>query len=453
MQTPTIYTRLLICLLLVSQATNAQLVLTADGPGNTYERINAALAPGYDVVENPECVHASFGRHIAEVFDTDINQFAFEFYAHVTPDNDRCISFDRQRIEIKTYDQSPDSLIGTIGEFVTYKWRFKIPVGFQPSSSFTHIHQVKPVNGDDDQPLFTLTARKGSPNKMELIHVVSGTSGSTKVAIVNLSLFEGVWVEATEQLLVGLNGTYSMNIKRVSDGATIMNYVNNNINTIRADNDFIRPKWGIYRSLNTPADLRDESIRFSYFSIKEGLAVLPVSLSGFTAVGQRNSVSINWATTSETNTRHFILERSADGISFQGLANITASGNGQGAVYQYRDFSAGTGKNFYRLKIMDHDNTHSYSPTRLAQFDPPKNSLQIYPNPVYDHIMLQSATGTTHIGLSITAPDGKAVFAGNNNLQQLNVAVNNLLPTLKAGIYFIKLVDEGNIIHSSFIKQ
>src|SRR5690606_8870386 len=119
--------------------------------------------------------------------------------------------------------------------------------------------------GDDDQPLFTLTVRKGTPNKLELIHVVSGTSGSTKVSIVNLSGFEGTWVEATEQILVGLNGTYSMDIRRVSDGASLMSYTNNNINTIRSNNDFIRPKWGIYRSLNTPADLRDESLRFSYF--------------------------------------------------------------------------------------------------------------------------------------------------------------------------------------------
>ena len=39
--------------------------------------------------------------------------------------------------------------------------------------------------------------------------------------------------------------------------------------TIRPTNDFIRPKWGIYRSLNNPGDLRDESTRFNAFSIQE----------------------------------------------------------------------------------------------------------------------------------------------------------------------------------------
>ncbi len=239
-------------------------ILNADGPGNTYELINSKLAPGFDVVENPECVHPSFGRHITEVFDADLNSNVFEFFSHVNEDNDRCINFDRQRIEIKTYDQSPDSLKGTLGETITYKWKFKMPVGFKPSTSFTHIHQIKPVNGDDGNPLFTLTVRKATPNKMELIH-----DNTTKVAIVDLSLFSGVWVEATEIIKVGANGTYAMLIKKVNDGTTILSYSNNNLMTIRPSNDFIRPKWGIYRSLNSPGDLRDESIRFNAFSIEE----------------------------------------------------------------------------------------------------------------------------------------------------------------------------------------
>ncbi len=239
-------------------------VLNADGPGNTYELINNVLAPGYNAVENPECAHPAFGRHIAEVWDAELNSYVFEFYMHVTPDNDRCINFDRQRVEIKTYESSPANLKGTIGETITYKWKFRLAPGFQPSSSFTHIHQIKPVNGDDGNPLFTLTARKGNPNKLELIH-----DNTTKVATADLSLFDGVWVQAVETIKVGAHGTYSMMIKRISDDETLLSYSSTDIKTIRPDNDFIRPKWGIYRSLNDAASLRDESIRFNLFSIEE----------------------------------------------------------------------------------------------------------------------------------------------------------------------------------------
>jgi hypothetical protein len=243
----------------------SQTVLEADGPGNTYELINSVLAPGYNVVETPECIHPEFGRHIVEVWDDDLKQFVFEFYSHVTPDNDRCINFDRQRTEIKTYDSSPENLKGVTGETVIYKWKFKVPAGFQPSSSFTHIHQIKAVGGDDDMPIFTLTPRSGNPNKLELIH-----NNTTKVRTVNLSLFEGIWVEATEKIKIdNLHGTYTITIKRVSDGITILTYTNYNLMTIRSDNSFIRPKWGIYRSLNDSSSLRDEAMRFAGFSISE----------------------------------------------------------------------------------------------------------------------------------------------------------------------------------------
>lgn len=304
-----------ISMLMMGKAAAQAVTLNADGPGNTYELINSVLAPGYDAVENPECVHPSFGRHIAEVFDTDLNAYAFEFYSHVTEDNDRCINFDRERVEIKTYDQSPANLIGTLGETITYKWRFKLAVGFKPSSSFTHIHQIKPVNGDDDTPIFTLTARKGTPNKLEQIR-----DNITKVIIVDLSLFDGVWVKVTEIVKVGAHGTYSIIIKRVSDNATILSYSNPDIMTIRPNDDCIRPKWGIYRSLNNPADLRNESIRFNAFSIEEGNVAQPIKLLSFKTALNGNTVKINWVTATETNNKSSTVERSADGINYSTIA-------------------------------------------------------------------------------------------------------------------------------------
>ncbi len=248
----------------------SQTILNADGPGNTYELINSVLAPGNNVVEVPDIIHNEFGRHITEVFDSELNKYVFEFFIHVNPDNDiSTLKTDRQRNEIKTYGSSPANLKGTLGEIVKYKWRFKIPIGFQPSSTFTHIHQVKAVDGDDSDPIFTLTPRKGTPNKLELIYVKDEFSGTDKKVIVNLSLFEGNWVEATETMTIGPNGTYAITIKKVSDNSVILSYSNTNIATIRPTNTFIRPKWGIYRSIATPSDLRDESILFSDFSIEE----------------------------------------------------------------------------------------------------------------------------------------------------------------------------------------
>ncbi len=290
---------LLLILFFTYNKSYSQAVLSADGPGNTYELINSIFAPNYIAVEAPDqCTsHPSFGRHIAEVWDSSLNKYVFEFYIHLptsfpvtanTADNDRCINFDRQRIEIKTYDQSPDSLKGTIGETVTYKWKFKIPTGFKPSSAFTHIHQVKAVGGDESDPIFTLTVRKGNPNKLEVNYVADSSSGTTKLGNLNLSLFENIWVEATEVIKVGSNGTYSINIKNISDHTTIFSYTSSNMKTIRPSNNFIRPKWGIYRSLSYPNDLRDESIRMTDYSITEIIPTITISANSTSACAGNN---------------------------------------------------------------------------------------------------------------------------------------------------------------------
>jgi len=247
--------------------------LVADGPGNTYELINSVF--GGSAVEDPDCAHAAFGRHVAEVFDNELNKNVFAFYIHVTPDNDRCNgSTDRQRNEIKTYGPSPDNLKGQLGDTVTYRWKFRIDAGLQPSSSFTHIHQIKAGDGNDDAPTITITPRAGNPQKLEIIH--TGNSSATtlgKVKIVDLQPFKGVWVEVIEKLVYRTNGNYEISIKKVSDGAELLSYSHNNIDLWRDGTTFCRPKWGIYRSLNNMAALRDEEVRFADFCIAEGKAL------------------------------------------------------------------------------------------------------------------------------------------------------------------------------------
>jgi len=265
-----------IIVLITINISYSQVVLNANGPGNTYERITNFFAPGNGTGaveapdETPDGSHQDFGRHIAEVSDTDLNKYVFEFYSHYALDNDvATLSTDKQRVEIKTYAASPDNLKGTLDENIIYKWMFKIPIGFLPSTNFTHLHQIKAVDGDDSSPLFTLTPRLGTPNKLELIYVANSISGTDKLSIVDLLPFEGNWIEAEEIIHVGSSGSYSITLKKHSDGTVLLSYSNSNIATIRPDNTFIRPKWGIYRSLNDIGNLRDEAVRFSDFSIEE----------------------------------------------------------------------------------------------------------------------------------------------------------------------------------------
>lgn len=258
---------ILLALLLYAPALFAQVYLTADGQTNTYALINSTL--GGTAVETPDCSHRDFGPHITQEFDDDLGAYSFVFYAHVTPDNDRCVNFDRQRNEIKTYGPSAAYLKGFYGDTVTFRWKFKLDAGFQPSPSFTHIHQIKAGDGDAGAPIITLTPRAGNPETLQIIHVNSrGTS--RVVTRTALAPFKGVWVDAYEQITYGFNGTYSITLTSVSDGSVLLSYSSDDMDLWRNGTTFSRPKWGIYRSLNNRAYLRDEAMRFDDFCLAKG---------------------------------------------------------------------------------------------------------------------------------------------------------------------------------------
>ena len=258
----------LLFFLLLSQITLSQVVLSADGSSDTYKLINSVLAPKKNAIEALDCSHADFGKHIDQVFDKELNKNVFRFHIHLDSDGDRCNKNDKQRNEIKTDLSSPENLKGILGETIEYKWKFKLDDTFKPSKSFTHIHQIKSVGGPyASVPMISLTLRKGTPDKLELRY--TSTKRQITLKKENLDKFKGQWVEVTELISFYDVGTYSIKIKRISDNKEIFNYSNAFIDTWQNGAEFIKPKWGIYRSLKNKQDLKDEIIKYADFSIEE----------------------------------------------------------------------------------------------------------------------------------------------------------------------------------------
>ena len=241
--------------------------LVADGVTETYALISGVL--GGNPIEIPDCAHPDFGPHITQEWDDGLGKHSFVFHIHVEPDNDRCKTFDRQRNEIKTYDKSPPYLKGFLGDTTTYRWRFKLGAGFQPSTNFTHLHQLKAVGGDDASPLITLTPRAGTPDTMEL-SLRDSDDDRTVLIKVPLKPLTGVWVEVYERVTFGHQGSYFLEIRNQSTGDLLLVYDDPDIDLWRVGAEFVRPKWGIYRSLNSKEYLRDEQVRFDQFCLAKG---------------------------------------------------------------------------------------------------------------------------------------------------------------------------------------
>src|SRR5256885_6645873 len=58
-------------------------------------------------------------------------------------------------------------------------------------------------------------------------------------------------------------------------------------------------------------------------------AFLPATLVQWNVVLNNNDVVLNWTTTVEKNSSHFMIERSFNGISFTEIAKLSAAGNSE----------------------------------------------------------------------------------------------------------------------------
>ncbi|MEO0787241.1 MAG: T9SS type A sorting domain-containing protein [Bacteroidota bacterium] len=90
--------------------------------------------------------------------------------------------------------------------------------------------------------------------------------------------------------------------------------------------------------------------------------ILPVEYLSFDAEADNEGVMLDWATASEQENDYFIVERSADGRSFEAIGRIDGQGDSElRNDYQFLDQSPFDGQNFYRLKQYDFDGSMSMS--------------------------------------------------------------------------------------------
>lgn len=309
---------LLFSLLVFSVHSHAQSFLDADSTGDAYNRITSKKF-GY---ETPDCIHQL--RHITEIWDYQLKKFVFAFALHSRIDNDRCINNDRQRTEIKTSGSSPDSMKIFFSETLYERWKFRIDQFYKPSPNFCHIHQLKAGDGPNDGlPLITISLRRETPDKLQIVYY-SPAGNERILEQVDLSRFKGIWVEVFEKVTVSDSGSYSLVIKSVGSENTLLAYSNKNLDLWREGSTFIRPKWGIYRSLKSPSYLRDEIIRFADFSmIKRNNPNLPIERSALDAVSlPGNRIKLSW-TVNVNNEDQFRINRSEDGANWSYLTSVS----------------------------------------------------------------------------------------------------------------------------------
>jgi hypothetical protein len=250
--------------------------LDSDGPNqglSAYELIKAF--GGKKPIESPDLYPENHPStpHIFEATDDEVgNHFVFVIHRDHDIDRDKLNIKDRQRNEIKAYGGSEKALKAYRGETFEYRWKFKLDDEISVSKNFTHIFQLKSVDDGVGTPILAITPRKRRGNDvLELGH--AAIKKSAVIASHPLADVRGEWVNVICRVTYADSGSLFLSAKRLRDGKPIFQLDVNDIDMWRGTKSehFVRPKWGLYRSLKDFDNLRaeEDSARFANFVVRE----------------------------------------------------------------------------------------------------------------------------------------------------------------------------------------
>ncbi|MHA4739909.1 PQQ-dependent sugar dehydrogenase [Dyadobacter sp. MSC1_007] len=164
---------------------------------------------------------------------------------------------------------------------------------------------------------------------------------------------------------------------------------------------------------------------------------LPVKLVFFKGIEREGSQFLEWRTLFETNFHRFEVQRSRDGRKFESVDSVNSHGNGY--TYSVPISSPVIENDYYRLKMVDLDNSYQYS--SIISIKTARRSAEpfVFPNPVNglfrvgglrkgDNISMYSVSGVLMVSKSAVS----------------DLDINFILKNRPAGIYTIIIENENS---------
>lgn len=176
---------------------------------------------------------------------------------------------------------------------------------------------------------------------------------------------------------------------------------------------------------------------------------LPVLLQSFNVVEKNGRHEISWTTTAEQNVRQFEIQLSSEGTNFRTVGVVAATNTNMLKSYRF-DYAGSTGdKAFYRLKIVDINNTFVHSDI-VALEGVNEGAVLVAPTIVTnERVMIRLNKAFRMVQLSDLS--GRIVrtkfLSTNTGIVYLDVA------DLKKGMYILKFTGTGTEVHKKIFVQ
>lgn len=184
---------------------------------------------------------------------------------------------------------------------------------------------------------------------------------------------------------------------------------------------------------------------------------LPVELLYFNGSLQNNQIRLNWATTLNSNTNEFAIEKSSNGSNYIPAGQLKAAAGiitATGIQYSFTDPVAFTGTQYYRLKIIDKNGVISYSEV-ITLKNNTNSDLKVYPTVLHagNQLVLETSKQLENLTISITDIMGRPV--AQQHLPVLNNQTTiELKNNLTKGLYMVMIRNiEGVLLNQKIVVQ
>ena len=172
----------------------------------------------------------------------------------------------------------------------------------------------------------------------------------------------------------------------------------------------------------------------------------PVVLSSFNAErGGKNAVNITWKTEQELNSSRYEIQRSSNNIDFE-TVGVIYSKNSNTSIAQYYSFTDNSNNlnstSFYRLKMIDLDNSFTYSYVKAVTGSSLENEIIVSPNPAQSGQMIMLRNLSEPSSIRIFDYSGKLIqsISSTGNSVQIN--------NLQNGFYYVNITGKQTGVSS-----
>lgn len=191
------------------------------------------------------------------------------------------------------------------------------------------------------------------------------------------------------------------------------------------------------QELNSSTDLQAAFPDVYNFVNGGGTGSLPVELTSFTGNVQDDQVILDWSTASQLNFSHFEVEHSNNANDWSVVTTLQGEGTTNELMeYSYTHVLPHNGRNYYRLRMVDLDETFEYSEIVTANVSA-NHTVFLSPNP--------SRGGTVRYEINFAPEEGDQLVV--YDLVGGSVAAQNVLSftgelvlpsTLTRGTYLVR---------------